>query len=67
MISKMSWKDDDDEAEYGLVAIKRDWVPDWLFSIFAYHDLYPLGVIDLIAIKWLPFRYIFTVPIKKQH
>jgi hypothetical protein len=51
---------------YKLVAVKREWVPDWLFALFAYHDLYPFPPLDLISIKWLPFRYIFTKPVDEE-
>jgi hypothetical protein len=39
--------------DYQLVAGKRAWVPNWLFAIFAWP-------VDLIVIRWLPFRHIFT-------
>lgn len=41
------------EDSYQLVRIKRKWVPEWLFAALA-------SPIDLIAPKWLPFRWILT-------
>jgi len=37
---------------YGLVAVKRQWVPEWLFIMFA------------PVIPFQPFRWIFTTPVK---
>ena len=55
------------DEQYEMVAIKRKWVPNWLFAIFAYHDLgWPLPEIDLIACKWLPFRFIFVKELNKE-
>lgn len=38
---------------YQLVAIKRKWVPEWLFAVMSWP-------IDMVSPKWLPFRYILT-------
>lgn len=39
---------DDGDCQYGLVAVKRRWVPEWLFIMFA------------PVIVWQPFRWVFT-------
>ena len=39
----------DGDCDYGLVAVKRTWVPEWLFIVFA------------PVIPRQPFRWIFTV------
>jgi hypothetical protein len=44
-------------SEYRMVAVKRRWVPNWLFTIFAWP-------IDLIVHQ--PFRWIFTTPTTLQ-
>ena len=38
-------------CEHGLVAIKRRWVPEWLFAMFKW------------VIVYQPFRWIFTTPV----
>lgn len=42
-----------------MVAIKRKWVPEWVYAIFSWP-------VDLVRIKWLPFRYILTKPVKSE-
>lgn len=44
-----------DENKYQMVAVKRKWVPEWFFAIFAWP-------IDFIVHQ--PFRWIFTKPVK---
>ena len=44
-------------ANYELVAIKRKWIPNWLFEIFAFP-------IDFIVHQ--PFRWMFTIPVNNE-
>ena len=44
-------------ANYELVAIKRKWIPNWLFAVFAWP-------IDFIVHQ--PFRWIFTIPVNED-
>jgi hypothetical protein len=44
-------------ANYELIAIKRKWVPNWLFAVFAWP-------VDLIVHQ--PFRWIFTIPVNEE-
>jgi hypothetical protein len=46
----VSWPYDDD-SEFRLVAVKRDWMPETLFSMFKWVIPYP------------PFKWIFTKPV----
>lgn len=42
------------DSGYEMVAAKRAWVPEWLFTMFA------------PVIVWQPFRWIFTTPTKDK-
>jgi len=44
--------EDDHDVAYGLVAVKRAWVPEFLFAMFKW------------VIPYQPFRWIFTTPVK---
>ncbi len=39
-----------DKLEYGLIAVKRKWVPQWLWGMFKW------------VIPHQPFKWIFTTP-----
>lgn len=47
-------------GKYELVAIKRKWVPEWLFAVMSWP-------IDMVSPKWLPFRYLLTKPVKPHN
>jgi hypothetical protein len=46
---------DCDHCDYGLVAVKRNWIPELLFAMFVY------------VIPYQPFRWIFTTQYIKEN
>jgi len=42
-------------GQYALVAVKRRWIPEWLFIMFA------------PVIPYRPFRWIFTIEVDAPH
>lgn len=43
------------DCEHGMIAVKRKWVPEWLFAVCAWP-------IDLVVHR--PFRWLLTTPVK---
>jgi hypothetical protein len=46
--------DESHDTKFGLVAVKRPWVPELLFAMFKW------------VIPYQPFRWIFTTPVKEE-
>lgn len=42
------------DVEWGLVAVKRSWIPDIAFAMFRW------------VIPYQPFRWIFTTPVRPK-
>ncbi len=45
-----------DDCDYGLVAVKRNWVPEWLWRALCWLGLPWFGQF----VTYQPFRFIFT-------